>query len=115
MRLVSFYKKPCFCLLTSLLDFQELENQELEHYKQVVEEICNDDNTAITLPLKEQQHPLCVAADNGQFFNLCELMNEYRLCKAQKQKSRATIFQYDFRPHFRNMLVQCGESNFKGN
>ena len=89
-------------------------NQQLEHHIEALEELCDEDKSGLTKPLKDQEHPLCVAAPNNTFYNVCELMLDYKNAKAQKQKSKAIIMQYDFKPHFQTMLVQCGETKFKG-
>ena len=69
---------------------------------------------ALQKSLKDQEHPLCIPAADGQFYNICELAENYYKSVAQKQKMKAEIMKFEFNPHLKNILVQIGAGNFKG-
>ena len=89
-------------------------DQQLEHYYQGLSEICDNSDMALQKSLKDQEHPLCIPATDGQFYNICELAENYYKAKVQKQKMTAEIMKFEFNPHLKNILVQIGAGNFKG-
>ena len=91
---------------------EEMKDQILEHHFENVNTICNE--ISLDKPLDEQEHPKCIHSADGHIYNLCELAFEYQKARDAKRKMSASIFQYDFKPHFQSMLSAIGQSNFKG-
>ena len=91
-----------------------MKDQILEHHFQAVDSVSNEVMTH-QIPLAQQEHPKIIGSIGNQTYNLCELADEYRLCKASKRKTAAAIFRYDFKPHFQTMLTAIGVGReFKG-
>ena len=58
--------------------------------------VCDNSDMALQKSLKDQEHPLCIPAADGQFYNICELAENYYKSVAQKQKMKAEIMKFEF-------------------